>query len=217
MSDTEIWKSISEFPNYEVSTLGNVRNIVTGKVLNPSVKGGYFHLTLSHNKLSKSVKIHRVVAIAFIENPENKSDVNHKDKNKLNNKLENLEWMTRKENNVHRCQGIVIACNKNKPIFRINKDTDEIIEEYNSIELAGEWAHKNNLTKDSHNGRNAIGNCLKGLSKLAYNFKWQHKNLNENLEGEIWKQVIIENQDSEIVCLFGMCFDFHFLTFYFLK
>jgi hypothetical protein len=200
--DTEIRKCISEVPNYEVSTLGNIRNVLTGKVLRQSIKCGYFHVTLTYNKLSKSFKIHRLVAITFIENPENKSDVNHKDKNKLNNKLENLEWMTRKENNIHRCQGIIITCNKNKPVFRVNKYTDEIIEEYNSIELAGEWAHKENLTKDSHNGRNAIGNCLKGLSKLAYNFKWKHKNLNENLEGELWKQVIIENQDSENIKYF---------------
>jgi hypothetical protein len=198
----EIWKSIDDFPNYEVSTLGNIRNIITCKTLKPSVKGGYYNVSLTHNKLYKSLKIHRLVALAFIENPENKSDVNHKDKNKLNNKLENLEWMTRKENNVHRCKDIIITCNKNKPIFRINKDTDEIIEEYNSIESAGEWACNNNLTKNSHNGRNAIGNCLKGLSKLAFQFKWQYKNLNECLEGEIWKQVTIENQDSEKIKYF---------------
>jgi hypothetical protein len=202
MANIEIWKVISGFPNYEISTLGNIRNIVTGKTLTPVIKGGYFHVSLSHNKLRKSFKMHRLVAIAFIDNPENKSDVNHKDKNKLNNKLENLEWMTRKENNVHRCQGIIITCNKNKPIFRINKETDEIIEEYNSIELAGEWAHKKNLTQNSHNGRNAIGNCLKGLKKTAYHFKWKYKNLNQDLEGEIWKQIIIENQDSENIKYF---------------
>jgi hypothetical protein len=193
----EEWRPITDFPIYSVSNFGNIKNNITEKVLNQCIKGGYFNVSLLNNKNRKTFKVHRLVAFAFISNPENKLEVNHKDKNKLNNNLMNLEWMTRKENNIHRCQGIKITCNKNKEVLRINVDTNEVIEKYSSIELAGTWAFNNGYTKTVHNGRNAIGNCLTGLSKIAYKFKWEYENKNNNLENEIWKEVILENVNME--------------------
>jgi hypothetical protein len=193
----EEWKSIEEFSNYEISSLGNVKNIITGKILKNCLKSGYYHISLKNETCKKTFKVHRLVALAFIENPENKSDVNHKDKNKLNISVCNLEWMTRLENNIHRCQGIKITSNKNKEVLRVDKNTNAILEKYDSIELAGTWAFNNGYTKTVHNGRNAIGNCLAGLSKVAYNFKWDHENKNNNLENEIWKQVVLENVDTK--------------------
>jgi len=192
----EEWRTIIDFPNYRVSNFGNIINIETGKDIKLSAKGGYYNVSLTNENCRKTLKVHRLVAFAFIENPENKSDVNHKDKDKLNNHLSNLEWMTRRENNIHRCLGLKITCNKNKPLFRIDKDTNEILEKYNSIELAGTWVLDNGYTKTIHNGRNAIGNCLNGLSQLAYKFKWKYEE-NNDLEDEIWKQVILENVDME--------------------
>ena len=185
----EIWRPINNFPNYNVSNLGNIKNIITNKPLKILCKEGYGSVSLKHNELKKTLKVHRLVALAFIENSENKSDVNHKDKNKLNNHVSNLEWMTRKENNIHRCKDLIITTNKNKPIYRIDKNTDEILEKYNSIEDAAVWAFDNELTKNTHNGRNAIGNCITGLSKISYGFKWILEPYDECLEGEIWKPV----------------------------
>jgi hypothetical protein len=193
----EIWKPVNEFPNYHISSFGNIKNVITNKPLKSSLKGGYYHVSLVNDFIVKSFKIHRLVALTFIENPENKSDVNHKDKNKLNNNVLNLEWMTRKENNIHRSQGIEITTNKNKAIYKIynevSKNNDQILESYNSIEEAANWAFNSGFTKTVHNGRNAIGNCICGLSNSAYGFKWKLINDNEDLENEIWKQVIIEN------------------------
>jgi hypothetical protein len=104
--------------------------------------------------------------------------------------------MTRQENNIHRCEGLKMTSNKNKPIFRIDKNTNEILEKYNSIELAGIWAFQNGYTKTIHNGRNSIGNCVNGLSSSAYTFKWKYEE-NDELENEIWKQIIIENVDMK--------------------
>ena len=194
----EEWKPVKKFENYEISTWGNVRNVITNKTLKPNVKGGYYHVSLTNSQLRKSFKIHRLVALSFIPNSENKSDVNHKDKNKLNNHISNLEWNTRKENNAHRIIGLTIKNNKNKPLFRIDTNIKEKVQRYNSIEEAGIWCLKNDLTKTSHNGRNAIGNCLNGLSKKAYGFEWEYENKNEPLENEVWKQVIIdEDQNSD--------------------
>ncbi len=192
----EEWKSIAEFPNYDVSSLGNIRNNKTGKQMKLCVKSGYYHVCFVNDSSKKSFKVHRLVALAFIENPEHKMEVNHKDKNKLNNSLSNLEWMTRRENNIHRCEGAKITSNKNKVINRIDATTNEILEKYNSIELAGTWAYNNGYTKTIHNGRNSIGNCLSGLSKIAYKFKWECENKNCELDNEIWKQVVLANVDT---------------------
>jgi len=189
----ETWHTITDFPSYEVSDCGNIRNIVANKMLKCSVKGGYHNICLVNNVGKKCFKVHRLVALGFIENPENKLEVNHKDKNKLNNHVSNLEWMTRTENNIHRCKGIKIVCNKNKPILRKDKNTGDILEKYNSIELAGEWACNNQFSKNAHNGRNAIGNCLSGLSKTAYNFAWEFENKYEDLPSEEWREAILEN------------------------
>lgn len=193
----EIWKKIDRFPNYSVSTLGNVRNDITKKLLKLSIKSGYFHVSLSGENERKTCKVHRLVALAFIINIENKPEVNHKDKNKLNNSLENLEWMTRQENNKHRCEGVKITCNKNKPIYRKDKKTQAVLATYNSIEEAGKWIIENNLSTTVHTARNSIGNCLRGESKSAFNFCWEFVDKHEDLDGEEWRQVLIPNVDLE--------------------
>ncbi len=187
----EIWKPIKDFDNYSISNLGQVKNNNTGKILKQGIKGGYSTLSLIDNDNNrKSWKTHRLVALAFIPNPENKSDVNHKDKNKINNCVNNLEWMTRKENNIHRCKDVTITNPaRNKPVFRIDINSNELLEKYESIKNAADWIVNNNYGKNFHNSRNAIGNCLTGLSNSAYGFKWEFEIYEENVEGEIWQQV----------------------------
>jgi hypothetical protein len=193
----EVWKTIENYENYQVSSFGNVRNVISNKNLKLSNKSGYYHVNLTNHILRKICKVHRLVALAFFENPENKAEVNHKDKNKLNNHLENLEWNTRKENNFHRNIGLNITSNKNKGVLKIDNKTNELIEKFNSIELAGTWAFQNNLTATIHNGRNSIGNCLNGLSKMAYGFKWEYENKNNDLKEEVWKPIIFEEKEKE--------------------
>jgi len=193
----EEWRTIKDYENYEVSNCGRIRNKNTSKILKNTFKSGYCNICLVNNKNRKTLKVHRLVAQSFISNLENKPEVNHKDKNKINNNIDNLEWMTRKENNIHRCNGSKIVCNKNKPILRIDKNKNHLLERYNSIELAGTWAFNNGYTKTIHNGINAIGNCVNGLSKCAYNFKWKYENNNNDLENEFWKKVCIENNDTK--------------------
>ena len=98
----EIWKSIA--PKYEVSTLGNVRSWKSGapKILNSLPNNhGYLYVQLYINGKHEKHLVHRLVAQAFIPNPLNKREVNHIDGCKFNNRVENLEWSTRSENNQH--------------------------------------------------------------------------------------------------------------------
>ena len=124
--EEEHWKPIEMFENYEISTFGNVRNKKTNKMMKLNSKGGYLCISLVNSSGQKSFKVHRLVALAFIQNLENKTDVNHMDKNKHNNNISNLEWNTRAENNLHSKLNVIITTNKNKPIYRIDKNTNEI-------------------------------------------------------------------------------------------
>ena len=90
--NTEIWKQINDFDNYEVSNFGNVRR-KTKKgyhLLKPSVNNnGYYQVSLSKDGKAKPFRVHRLVAVAFIPNPDNLPIINHKDENKLNNNADN--------------------------------------------------------------------------------------------------------------------------------
>lgn len=113
----EIWKNIEGFENlYQVSNLGNVKclkhtcpgkygNLRTVKehLMNPCInkKNGYVYVTLSNKDRGRTFAIHRLVAKAFVDNPEGLTIINHKDENKLNNSADNLEWCTSYYNNTY--------------------------------------------------------------------------------------------------------------------
>lgn len=98
----EIWKPIEGWEGlYEVSNLGNVKSFCKGKerFLRPSKKkNGYLQVVLQDNGRKGFFTIHRLVAAAFIPNPNNLPTVNHIDENKENNRVDNLEWMTTQDN-----------------------------------------------------------------------------------------------------------------------
>lgn len=111
----EIWRDITGYEGiYQVSNLGRVKSLARiikrgkieqhrkQKILTPSLcRGGYLSAIISNEAISKRIKIHRLVAQAFIPNPDNKPQVNHINGVKTDNKMENLEWMTCKENIIH--------------------------------------------------------------------------------------------------------------------
>ena len=95
----EVWKSIKEYPDYLVSNMGNIKNIKTNKYLKPIASyNGYQRVGLYKDGKMILFSVHRLVANAFLSNPSNLPQVNHKDENKLNNTVENLEWCTAKYN-----------------------------------------------------------------------------------------------------------------------
>ena len=95
----EIWKDIEAYPEYQVSDLGRVRT-VEGEVLKTYIREPYNCVYL-RKPYKRIENIHRLVALAFIPNPENKRTVNHIDGNTHNNSIENLEWATQSENLKH--------------------------------------------------------------------------------------------------------------------
>ena len=188
----EEWRQISEYENYEVSSYGNVRNKKTGRILKPGCNGGSMYVSLSLNKKQKSFKVHQLVAICFIENPENKPQVNHIDKDGTNNKLSNLEWATAVENTAHKLLTLQVKTNQNLKIWRVDKDSDEKIEFYNSIHDAAKWCVENNYAYSEHNARGNISCTIRGVYNSSCGFKWK---LHEqpSLENEIWKNITIND------------------------
>lgn len=94
----EVWKKINEFPNYYISNKGNIRKGVNGKNLKTFVRNGYMSINLYNENECKQKYVHRLVGEAFIENPNNYPQINHKDENRCNNNVSNLEWCTCKYN-----------------------------------------------------------------------------------------------------------------------
>lgn len=97
----EIWKDIPDYDGkYQVSNKGRVKNVATGKILNPELTTkGYYRVKLCDNGVKKRFHLHRLVAIVFVPNPNNYPIVNHKDLNPKNCCADNLEWCDYNYNN----------------------------------------------------------------------------------------------------------------------
>ena len=128
----EIWKAVSGFEGlYEVSNIGNVRSLdrtVTrkdgvvvsfkGKQLLPRLNhDGYLQVQISKCNKCKTVKVHRLVADAFMPNPLSLPEINHKDENKTNNAVTNLEWCSHKYNSCYGTRGERIGEKISKPLY----------------------------------------------------------------------------------------------------
>lgn len=101
----EIWATPKSFPNYEASNLGRVRNKKTGRILRGSKQSrGYRQISLTHEGKVTVTRVHRLIIEAFIPQPKGKKSVNHKDGDKQNNVLSNLEWCNHSENAIHAYQ-----------------------------------------------------------------------------------------------------------------
>ena len=100
--------------NYGISNKGNVKSLKTGKILKPSISGRYARVTLE----GKKYYIHRLVGEFFIPKIEGKIFINHKDGNRYNNDVSNLEWCTQKENVTHS----ILSGRRNRPAAKLNKD-----------------------------------------------------------------------------------------------
>ena len=167
MSEVETFVKIEGFDNYEVSNLGKVRNIKTGKILKPSLNhNGYLRLWLYENNKQKQLYLHRIVATAFIDNPEAKPCVNHIDENKTNNDLNNLEWCTERENNVHGTRMKRIAEKRFKKVIQLDLN-DNVLNVFESIKQAGQ---------ETGVFATSISACCNGRIKSSGGFKWRREN-----------------------------------------
>lgn len=187
----EIWKPIREFEDlYEVSNIGRVRSktryvtnydintksyskrIYNGKIINGYIqKTGYKRVILSNGKYKKYVFIHQLVAEAFIPNPENKPCVDHINGRKLDNRANNLRWVTYKENNNYAQQNGLwktVTFNR-KPV--LNATTGK---QYKSAIDAAKDIRKEIPNSKIETIMKNIKACCYGKQKSAYKYQWKH-------------------------------------------
>ena len=166
MSIFETFVKIEGFDNYEVSNLGKVRNIKSGRILKPSLhKNGYSRHFLCENNKRKHLYLHRIIATAFIDNPGEKPCVNHIDENKLNNDLSNLEWCTVRENLIHGTRTKRAAEKCFKKVIQLDLN-DNVLNEFESMRQAEQKTGV--LVKN-------ISSCCNGKRKSAGGYKWRKK------------------------------------------
>ena len=175
----EIWKDIKGYEGlYQVSSFGRVKSfdsidklgrIRKGRILKGGkITHGYLKVKLYKNGIASHHRIHRLVAQAFIPNPENKSEVNHIDEDKTNNMLSNLEWVTRNENNNHGTRNERASKTMSIPIIATNIKTGESTEFYGTNECARQLElHVSSITKVLKGRRRQTG---------GYTFKYKGEN-----------------------------------------
>lgn len=192
--EEEIWKAIQDYPNYDVSTFGNVRNNKTKNMLKLTLNSsGYLRCNLSNQYGNKTFTIHKLVALCFIDNIYNKPTVNHKDRNKINNNVNNLEWSSYSEQNIHKRKSTKLRIHSLK-ILRICCQTNTTLEIYDSLMMASVWVINNNLSKAKKNCHKSVMSKISAVinektncnTSFGYKWKLQEDTPNEN---ENWKQI----------------------------
>ena len=165
MSEVETFVEIEGFENYEVSNLGKVRNIKSGRMLKPYLNHGYLMLCLYGYNKRKNLLLHRIIATAFIDNHEEKPCVNHIDENKLNNDLSNLEWCTERENAIHGTRTKRVAEKLSQKVIQLDLN-DNILNVFKSMRQA---------ERETGIDATSISACCNGKRKSAGKYKWRKK------------------------------------------
>ena len=172
----EVWKDIKGYEGlYQVSSLGRVKSLPKYhfnycRILKPVKTAGYLRVCLHKSFNQKDHLIHRLVAEAFIPNPANLPQVNHKDEDKNNNNVSNLEWCTSEYNMNYGTRLSKVSA----PVIMCEKD-GKVIEEFNSISSAH---------KKYRYSTGSISECCNGKRNSAYGFIWKFNFLMKNDYGK---------------------------------
>ena len=169
MTEDEIWCPIKGYEGlYEVSDKGRVRSLKFGKeriLKTGRNQQGYLVVCLCKNGERETYRIHRLVAKTFIHNPDNLPEVNHKDEDKENNSVHNLEWCDRKYNINFGTRNKRISEKHLKPILQYTK----------SGEFVKEWRSAMDVQRNIGYLQNNISSCCNGKCKSSNGFIWKFK------------------------------------------
>lgn len=185
----EIWKDIEGYKDYyQISNLGRVKALKRRIIKSNNYRNtkerilkinkssnGYLTISLSMFCNGKTFRIHRLISVAFIDNPENKPCINHIDGNKFNNTIENLEWCTYSENAIHAYKnGLRIPSALGK--LGINNKGSKLVYQY---DLEGNYINQYNGTQEAHRmtgvHQGNIAACARGKYSHAGGFIWKYK------------------------------------------
>ena len=176
----EIAKPIPDYEEYYATNFGRIWSDKTKTWLKQSLRGDkttnsmYLSVTLCKEGVRKSFTVHRLIALTFLPNPNNLPQVNHKDENKMNNKVENLEWCDSQYNIAYgertlKSVATRIANGHTTKVIMCDKETHEPIQIFNSAAEGARYAKGDN----SVNGAHVLDVCA-GKRKSAYGYFWQY-------------------------------------------
>lgn len=185
----EIWKDIKWYEGqYIVSNLGNVRSldryvntyhgprICLGQPLKQYIgHDGYLHVALSKRKKHKRIMAHRLVAEAFIPNPDNKPQVNHIDGDKQNNCVDNLEWCTASENQLHSVRILKHKPYKIPSMFGVKHWRSKVVLQIKEGKIIAEFYGTREAKRKTKIDDRSIGACCRGERKTAGGYEWKYK------------------------------------------
>lgn len=184
----ENWKIIKGFSRYMISDKGRVKSLISDKILKPMDNGKYYQIKLfSDDKKAIRPLIHRLVCQHFVDNPNNLPSVNHKDEDKHNNCVENLEWCSMKENCNHGTRNERMAKSK------VNGKTAKAVLQF---DLKGNFIKEWKSALDAQEVgvcRSAIQKSAIGIHLTSNGFIWLYKT--EDYESKL-KQRIAELEEE---------------------
>lgn len=177
----EIWKDIQGYEGlYQVSNFGKVKSLnrtiityngitrnMSEKILKPRLHNGYYNVSLQKNNQTKYCTIHQLVANAFIPNPNNLSQVNHKDENKTNNHVDNLEWCTARYNINYGTHNERQALTKSKTVYQYSLDKI----------LLNVWKSTHDVHRKLGYAQGNIARCCRGEYKTSNGYIWSYEKL----------------------------------------
>ena len=167
----EIWKDIKDYEGYyQVSSEGKIKNVTTNKILIGDKNSAGYKRVWLYNPIKKRVFVHRIVAFAFCKGYKENKVVNHKDGNKDNNKAENLEWVTRSENDLHAYKHNLRKpnpCKFKRKIAAYDNETMELYKVYDNTE---------ECCRDLNVSRTNIYNCCNGKQLTCKGYRLVYLN-----------------------------------------
>ena len=195
MTESEVWKDVVGFEGlYRVSDKGKVHSVARkdsigrkcgGRMLTPRYdKDGYLRVTLHKNGKHKTRFIHRLVAGAFVPNPNGYSEINHRDENKVNNYANNLEWCTREYNNNYGTRSERSGQAQSKKVKAINIETNEVITFNSTVEVGRKGYDQGGVAKACrgvYKGR--AGKLVGGDGRTYKGYRWSYEEANYETSG----------------------------------
>ena len=171
----EVWRDVKGYEGlYQVSNMGRVKSlgrkdrfgrVIKERILEPAVThNGYLRVGLHVDGKRKMLRVHRLVCEAFHENPDNKSEVNHVNENKTDNRACNLEWSTRRENINHGSRNERVAKAQSKPVGQYTHDGD----------LVKVWPSVIEAQRQTGFSKGHISLAANGKYKQAYGYIWKY-------------------------------------------
>ena len=186
----DTWEVIKNFPNYEICEQGSVRNMNTKQILSIIITDTYPSLTLVDvNGYPKTVYVHVLIAKQYIENPFNLPQVNHIDGNKMNFSINNLEWMTNKQNCQHAYDiGLNTGARGKGKLVELLDENYRIIDTFTSMLKACDFFNITKRVLEYNLKKNVFGDGTALINSYRIRLK-----INHDLEGEVWKSVNVKH------------------------